>query len=168
MVSEAVSELKVEEPRVPAEIKLDLPLDAHLPVDYVEREDLRLEAYRRLAAVTTQAEVDDISSEWADRFGPVPEAAQALLRVGRLRAECARVGVTEVSVVKPRGMASSPSTARISPIALRTSAEMRLRRIAPKAVYKPDAGQIVVPIQPKADPAEAVTVLLNELVPVED
>ncbi len=168
MVSEAVAELKGEEARPPAEIKLDLPLDAHLPVDYVEREDLRLEAYRRLAGVTTQAEVDDIAAEWADRFGPVPEAAQALLRVGRLRAECARVGVTEVSVVKPRGMASSPSTARISPLFLRTSAEMRLRRLAPKSVYKADIGQIVVPIQPKADPAEAVTVLLGELVPPEE
>ncbi|MHB1446805.1 MAG: transcription-repair coupling factor, partial [Acidimicrobiales bacterium] len=167
MVSEAVAELKGEEARPPAEIKLDLPLDAHLPVDYVEREDLRLEAYRRLAGVTTQAEVDDIAAEWADRFGPIPEPAQALLRVGRLRAECARLGVTEVSVVKPRGMANSPSTARISPLFLRTSSEMRLRRLAPKSVYKTDIGQIVVPIQPKADPAEAVTVLLGELVPEE-
>ena len=167
MVSEAVAELKGEEARPPAEIKLDLPLDAHLPVDYVEREDLRLEAYRRLAGVTTQAEVDDISVEWADRFGPIPEAALALLRVGRLRAECARLGVTEVSVVKPRGMVNSPATARISPLFLRTSSEMRLRRLAPKSVYKAEIGQIVVPIQPKADPAEAVTVLLGELVPTE-
>ena len=53
MVSEAVAELKGEEIRGPAEIKLDLPLDAHLPKDYVSREDLRLEAYRRLATVTT-------------------------------------------------------------------------------------------------------------------
>src|SRR5918997_555311 len=56
MVSEAVSELKGEELKVPAEVKLDLPVDANLPVDYVAREELRLEAYRRLAAVTTQGE----------------------------------------------------------------------------------------------------------------
>src|SRR2546423_10773735 len=59
MVSEAVAELKGEELREPAEIKLDLPVDAHLPRDYVTREDLRLEAYRRLAAVTSEEEVDD-------------------------------------------------------------------------------------------------------------
>jgi transcription-repair coupling factor (superfamily II helicase) len=167
MVSEAVAELKGEEPRPPAEIKLDLPLDAHLPVDYVEREDLRLEAYRRLAAVTTHAEVDDIGAEWADRFGPLPDPAQALLRVGRLRAECARVGVTEVNVVRSRGLPSAPSTARISPISLRPSAEMRLKRIAPKSVYKAEVGQLVVPILPKADPAEAISLLLGELVPPE-
>src|SRR5205807_10121583 len=63
MVPEAVAELKGEELREPAEIKLDLPMDAHLPKDYVDREDLRLEAYRRLATVTTHAEVDDRSDE---------------------------------------------------------------------------------------------------------
>ncbi len=51
MVTEAVAELKGETPHEPAEIKIELPLDANLPVDYVEREELRLEAYRRLAAV---------------------------------------------------------------------------------------------------------------------
>ena len=49
MVSEAVAELKGEPVREPAEIKLDLPLDAHLPREYVTKEELRLEAYRRLA-----------------------------------------------------------------------------------------------------------------------
>src|SRR4029077_20885900 len=57
MVSEAGASLKGEEPRPPAEIKLDLPITANLPADYVSREDLRLEAYRRLATVTTHAEV---------------------------------------------------------------------------------------------------------------
>ena len=59
MVSEVVAELKGEEVREPAEIKLDLPLDANLPKDYVAK-GRRLEAYRRLATVTTEAEVDDI------------------------------------------------------------------------------------------------------------
>src|SRR3984893_12591536 len=56
MVSEAVAEMKGEALREPAEIKLGLPVDAHLPADYVTREDLRLEAYRRLATVTAHAD----------------------------------------------------------------------------------------------------------------
>src|SRR5204863_6452312 len=67
MVNEVVAELKGEPVQEPAEIKLDLPLDAHLPKEYVPREDLRLEAYRRLAAVTTEVEVEDIRNEWQDR-----------------------------------------------------------------------------------------------------
>src|SRR5256714_1476139 len=81
MVSEAVAELKGEPLREPAEIKLDLPVGAHLPASYVAKEELRLEAYRRLAAVTTQEEVDDIQAEWLDPHGPGPQAAQALLAV---------------------------------------------------------------------------------------
>src|SRR5205823_11917821 len=100
MVSEAVAELKGEEVRAPAEIKLDLAVDANLPRDYVAKEELRLEAYRRLAAVTTQAEVDDIRDEWMDRYGPVPAAAESLLAVARLRAECVRTGVREVTVAR--------------------------------------------------------------------
>src|SRR3954464_9498397 len=59
MVSEAVAELKGEPVREPAEIKLELPLDANLPKDYVAKEELRLEAYRRLATVSAASEVDD-------------------------------------------------------------------------------------------------------------
>ena len=93
MVTEAVSEMKGEpQPDAPAEIKLDVPTDAYLPTDYVEKEELRLEAYRRLAAVTSAAEVDDIRTEWEDRYGPLPEPAVALLHVGYLRAECHRLG----------------------------------------------------------------------------
>ena len=49
MVTEAVAEMKGEPIRPPAEIKLDVPTDAYLPSDYVTKEELRLEAYRRLA-----------------------------------------------------------------------------------------------------------------------
>ena len=84
--------------RHPSELKLDVPTDAYLPVEYVTKEELRLEAYRRLAAVTTAAEVDDIRAEWEDRYGPVPAAADALLDVGYLRAECHRLGLRDVSI----------------------------------------------------------------------
>ena len=53
MVTEAVGEMKGEPIKEPSEVKLDVPTDAFLPKDYVEKEELRLEAYRRLAAVTT-------------------------------------------------------------------------------------------------------------------
>jgi transcription-repair coupling factor (superfamily II helicase) len=167
MVSEAVAELKGEELRPPAEIKLDIPVDANLPKDYVAREDLRLEAYRRLAVVTTPEEVEDIKGEWLDRYGPVPAEAEALLEVARLRAECARTGVREVTV--------SRDVARISPLKLKTSQTIRLARRFPKAIYKDDLGQIVLPLSlrsatqaaPRADAAEFLVAFLAEIVPVE-
>ncbi|PIE34829.1 MAG: transcription-repair coupling factor [Ilumatobacter coccineus] len=98
MVTEAVGEMKGEKPTEPSPLKLDVPTDAYLPADYVPKEVSRLEAYRRLAEVTTHDEVDDIRAEWLDRYGPLPEPADALLDVGRLRAECHRLGVTEVQI----------------------------------------------------------------------
>jgi transcription-repair coupling factor (superfamily II helicase) len=160
MVSEAVAELKGEEVREPAEIKLDLPIAAHLPRDYVAREDLRLEAYRRLATITTQAEVDDVRTEWQDRYGPPPPPAEALLAVGRLRAECARVGLREVTVAK--------DVARLAPIELKTSQRIRLQRLHPKAVYKEDLGQLVVPLPRGADPTAFLLEFLAAMVPAED
>jgi transcription-repair coupling factor (superfamily II helicase) len=155
MVSEAVAELKGEPVRPPAEIKIDVPLDAHLPADYVAREELRLEAYRRLAAVTSPAEVEDIAAEWLDRYGPPPPAAAALLDVARLRAECVRTGVREANVAK--------GTARLFPVRLKTSEQIRLQRLSRTAVYKEDVGQLVVPLARDVNPAQALVTLLQEL-----
>ncbi len=155
MVSEAVAELKGEELRPPAEIKLDLPVDASLPAEYVEREDLRLEAYRRLATITTEAQVEDVRREWLDRYGPPPATAEALLAVGRLRAACARSGVREVAVAR--------NTARISPVTLRASQAIRLRRLYPNAVYKHEAGQIVHPLEPRLSRGMAAVDSVREL-----
>jgi transcription-repair coupling factor (superfamily II helicase) len=166
MVTEAVAELKGEEIRPPAEIKLDLPLTANLPAEYVAREDLRLEAYRRLATVTTHAEVDDIESEWLDRYGPLPDPATGLLRIGHLRAECARLGVREIAVVTGGvGLSAGGFTARLSPLALKTSQQVRLSRLVPKAIYKDDIGQLVIPLPRGSDPAADLAALLAQLAP---
>jgi transcription-repair coupling factor (superfamily II helicase) len=157
MVTEAVAELKGEEVRAPAEVKLDVPVDAHLPKDYVAKEELRLEAYRRLANVTTTTEVDDIRAEWEDRYGPVPEPAQRLLTIGTLRAQCHRVGIRDVSI--------TGNQARLAPLRLRASETMRLRRLARDALYKEEAGQLVVPLRRGEDPAQRLVALLTELVP---
>jgi transcription-repair coupling factor (superfamily II helicase) len=165
MVSEAVAELKGEPVREPAEVKLELPVDANLPPDYVAKEELRLEAYRRLAVVETAEQVDDIRREWEDRYGPVPETAEALLRVARLRVECLRTGVREITVTANR---TRPGyEARLSPLHLRASAAVRLRRLVKDALYKEEQGQLVIPIRKGNDVADALILLLGELVPVE-
>jgi len=159
MVSEAVAELKGEPVREPAEVKLDIPVDAHLPPDYVPGGEQRLEAYRRLASVTTQSEVDDVAAEWADRYGPLPAPAEALIGVARLRATCVRTGIREVTVAR--------NVIRLSPIALKVSAQIRLQRISRDAVYKEELGQLVVPVLRGVDPVVAVLTLLDQLVPEE-
>ncbi len=164
MVTEAVGEMKGEPIRQPSELKLDVPTDAYLPKDYVTKEELRLEAYRRLAGVTTTAEVDDIRAEWEDRYGPVPGPASALLDVAHLRAECHRLGITEVTIAS--GSSSSGSgQARLAPIDLKVSESLRLKRIAKTAIHKEDQRQLVVPIPTRAEPSLFLTGFLRELMP---
>ena len=146
MVTEAVAEMKGEPIAPPSEIKLDVPTDAFLPADYVTKEELRLEAYRRLAAVTSESEVADIRTEWEDRYGPLPEPAEALLMVGSLRAECNRLGITDMQI--------TVSQARLSPIELKLSESMRLKRLARDAILKEDQRQLVIPIATRQGPGD--------------
>jgi transcription-repair coupling factor (superfamily II helicase) len=159
MVIEAVGELKGEPVPQPTELTIDVPVDANLPRDYVARDDVRMEAYRRLAAVTTPGDVDDIRDEWEDRYGPPPAAAAALLDVARLRAECVRVGIRSVTVQR--------NTARIVGLSLKESQKVRLRRLAAKAVAKDD--EVVVPLAVRPEGvAPALVELLAELMPAPD
>ncbi|MDP9020173.1 MAG: transcription-repair coupling factor, partial [Actinomycetota bacterium] len=163
MVSEAVAELKGERPPPPVDISLDLPVQAHLPGDYVAKEELRLEAYRRLAAVTEEQQVDDLRREWQDRYGPLPPAAEALLAVARLRAECHRTGVRQVAVAANR--ARLGTVARLSPVRLRVSAGVRLRRLYRDAAYSEEQGSLTIPLPGGADPVATLVTALRELFP---
>jgi transcription-repair coupling factor (superfamily II helicase) len=165
MVNEAIAELNGDKVPEPHEIKIEVPLPAHLPPDYVERDDLRLDAYRRLAAVSTAAEVDDVAAEWADRFGPVPVPAANLLQVAHLRAECVRTGVEEITVTKASALSGPGWVARISPIVLPQSKQMRLARLYKGALYKEDIRQLQLPIKAGPGIAEDLVEALRQLVP---
>jgi transcription-repair coupling factor (superfamily II helicase) len=167
MVTEAVSELTGEEmAEPPPEIKIDVPVTASIPRDYIARDDLRMEAYRRLAAVMLHSDVDDVAAEWADRYGPPPPPAAALLAVARLRAECVRLGIRDVAVQK--------GSVRLFPLELRESQKLRLKRLAPKALVKSN-DEIVLPLaaqgpvgskQDGLKVVEGLLTMLGELVPV--
>ena len=154
MVTEAVAEMKGERTEEPREIRIDIPLDAHLPTDYVPGEELRLEAYRRLADVTTAEGVRDVEREWRDRFGPLPPAAAALLTVALLRTECVRCGFDEI--------VESGRNIRISPVELRASQAMALRRLAPGSEWREKQKQILVPVRGH-DTAGELLRLIGEL-----
>ena len=147
MVTEAVAELKGEPVAEPAEIKLELPIDANIPSDYIEREDQRLDAYRRLASVRGRKDVDDVREEWLDRYGPIPAAAGALLSVAKLRAECVRLGITDVLVAKGPSFGGPKFLAKVSPVQLLASATVRLGRLYKGAIYKAEIGQLQLPLR---------------------
>ena len=160
MVNDAVAEMKGEEPPARDIITLDVPADAFLPVDYIPREEMRLEAYRRLMAVASHDDVRDIRMEWEDRFGPIPDAAIALLKVASLRAECHRLGLRELTVTGLR--------VRMGPIHLLGSEKMRLMRLSKSAVHREETGLLTLDVPKGANSVEFLLGFLADLRPVED
>ncbi len=151
MVNEAVNLAKGEIPPPVAEVTVDIPVEARLPSEYIEREDLRLEGYRRLASASTKDELDDIRAEWEDRFGPLPSPALRLLEVGLLRVEMKRAGIREVTAVPIhlRGSGQADFGVRMSPVKLSASARIRLKRLYNGALLKEDVvpPQLVLPLK---------------------
>jgi transcription-repair coupling factor (superfamily II helicase) len=130
--------ITAEEPR---DVRIDLPVDAHLPPDYISSDRLRLEAYRRLAGAD-EAAVAAVVEELNDRYGPLPEPAQRLVAVARLRLLCRHYGVTEVAATGT----GSATTLRITPLTLLDSAQVRLKRLYPAAGYRATTSTVQVPI----------------------
>ncbi|MXW42016.1 MAG: transcription-repair coupling factor [Acidimicrobiia bacterium] len=165
MVSEAVAELQGETPPEPIEISIDLPVPAGIPAEYMPTEELRLEAYRRVASCEQPTEVDDVASEWVDRYGPVPALAQALLEGARLRCECMRTGVREVTMSKAPGVGGPKWLARLGPVQLLASRRVRLERLYPQASYHEGSGLLRLPVESAPKAAEALIAVLKDLVP---
>ncbi|GAA4667856.1 transcription-repair coupling factor [Streptomyces youssoufiensis] len=142
MVGEAVADYRTsleggaeEEP--PIEVKIELPVDAHVPHDYAPGERLRLQAYRSIAAANSEEDIAAVREELTDRYGPLPEPVENLLLVAGLRMLARACGVSDITL--------QGSQIRFGPVELRESQELRLRRLHPRAVLKPGPRQILVP-----------------------
>ena len=130
LIAEAVTELKGgEERHEMREVRIDLPVDAHLPDDYVLEQPARLEAYRLLAAAERHDQVDGVEAEWQDRYGALPPEARSLIEMARLRVEAIRVGLSEIVKLHRE--------VRLAPVSLSVAQEVRLQRLAPRAVVRP-------------------------------
>ena len=102
MLAEAVEVRKASrEDRVPRleapQAVVDLPLEAHLPDDYVPDEAQKLELYRRLARARSAGDVAAFRQEVTDRFGPMPEPVLRLVEVAELRLAAEAAGVSSIS-----------------------------------------------------------------------
>jgi transcription-repair coupling factor (superfamily II helicase) len=137
LVGEAVADFRGDAQEEFAEVKVDLPVDANLPVEYLPGERLRLEAYRALAGATTDEAVDAVRAELLDRYGPLPDPVENLLAVARFKVVCRRHGVSEVSL--------QGNAVRFTPLDLPESAQLRLTRLYDRAHYKQAAATVSVP-----------------------
>ncbi|CAB4909068.1 unannotated protein [freshwater metagenome] len=144
MVADAVDEFKTgyfEDKSKNMECKVELPINAHLPVEYIESERLRLDLYRRLADAHNGSALNEIRDEMKDRFGELPPAANELLAVAGLRLFAKSLGLTDISF--------SGKNLRLMPVALPESAQIKLNRLYPGSIYK-NATQILLVARPSS------------------
>ena len=137
LVGEAVADYRGEAEEKAAEMKIELPVNAHLPHDYVPGERLRLEAYRKLASAITNEAIDEVLAELVDRYGEPPQAVKNLIDVARFRVDAREAGLTDVAL--------QGNFIRFSPGDLPESKTMRLQRLYPGAQVKPALNSVLIP-----------------------
>ncbi|NUP83655.1 MAG: transcription-repair coupling factor, partial [Nonomuraea sp.] len=125
------------------DVKVELPINAHIPHDYVTSERLRLEAYKRIAAISAPIHIDEVREELTDRYGKPPVEVDNLLEVARFRIRARSAGLTDVTL--------QGQNIKFGPARLKESQQVRLDRLYKKAIYKQAAETLLVPV-PKTKP----------------
>ena len=168
LVAEALAEAKGFVAPEVVTITLDVPGEAHLPKEYVEAEDARLEAYRRLSQLTSLDELADLGAEWADRYGTLPVAAEGLLRLSEVRLRCLAAGVTSLQLLPAKVGVRSKPVLKLSPLTLPVSAQMRVRRQYGNAAYNEATKEFKVEVAPSEASVDGVLALVRDLFPSTD
>ncbi|MFT3796833.1 transcription-repair coupling factor [Microbacterium sp.] len=174
MIGEAVAAFRGDEVAGPAELRLELPVDARLPESYIDSERLRLEAYQKLSAAASVTAapaapgapdaIDLVADELRDRYGAPPAEVEGLFRIARLRRRAAQSQLTDVVAMGPN--------LRVAPAHLPDSLRVRLQRLHPKAKVLAGGEAMIVPLPTGGEPlADADLVawtaqLLDQLFPL--
>ncbi|GEL98113.1 transcription-repair coupling factor [Cellulomonas terrae] len=137
MVGEAVANFRGDVEEELPDVTIELPVDAHIPHDYIAHERLRLEAYRKIAAAADSAALGEVRAELVDRYGAVPSAVDNLFEVAEFRQHVRASGLSDVT--------AQGKFVRFAPVDLPESAQLRLKRLYPGAVLKPAVRTVLVP-----------------------
>ena len=97
LLEEAVLEERGERKPVVTECSADLTLSANIPESYVPSPEQRMDLYRRIAAIRSEEDADDLVDELIDRYGEPPKSVQTLLDVALLRSAASAVGITDIT-----------------------------------------------------------------------
>ncbi len=80
------------------DVNVSLGIDALIPAEYIEDDAERFRFYQRMASATIDQELDEIADEMRDRFGPLPDEAEALMHVARIRERAKKFGARAVQL----------------------------------------------------------------------
>ncbi|MFZ5822744.1 MAG: transcription-repair coupling factor [Bacillota bacterium] len=103
LLEEAVQELKGEQP-APKEVQanIELQVDAFISDQYVPDARQKIDAYKRIIAIRSLPDAEDVADELVDRFGSMPDPVKNLLDIARLKVHCSRLGITAITQMRDR------------------------------------------------------------------
>ncbi|OIR42830.1 transcription-repair coupling factor [Corynebacterium sp. NML130628] len=122
----------------PKEIRVDLPVDAHIPESYINAERLRLDVYRKLAEARDEQDLRKVAEEMIDRFGTLPTEVLRLFAVARVRHLARTAGISDILTQGTR--------IKFHPVELPDSKQVRLKRLYSGANYRAAAKTLQVPM----------------------
>ena len=142
MVGEAISLFRDDVAPGQTELRLEIPVDARIPTDYIDSERLRLEMYQKLSGVAApgsgEGDIAELVDEMTDRYGTPPQPVHTLVQVTTLRRRAMASGISELIVMGNK--------LRIVGLPLPDSVQVRLARVYPKATYVAPARVALIPL----------------------
>jgi len=97
LLSEAIAEERGETPEKASDCVVDIQINAHIPEDYIESLAQRIDAYKKIAVISTKEDSIELIDEFIDRYGDPPKAILGLISVSLLRNTAAKLGITEIT-----------------------------------------------------------------------
>jgi transcription-repair coupling factor (superfamily II helicase) len=145
MLDEAVSSLTgTAADEAPEPVRMDVPVDAYVPGDYVPYEAAKIEVHRRIAGAREVADLIVLRDELEDRFGPVPDPLENLMKLQDARIKLGRAGARSVDFTGGR--------LSVAPVELDLKGARALRERIPEAVY--ESGRSTVRVRVPEEPQE--------------
>ena len=157
MVGEALNEYRGIADDQPKEMRVELPVIAHIPHDWISEERLRLEAYRRISLSANAEALDDVLEELLDRYGTLPLPVSALFEVAKLRIFARSHQIEEI--------VHQGKMVKFGPIQLAESMQIRLSRLHPGSIVKSSTRTILIPVPaPEVDLLSWATQVITEVI----
>ena len=152
MLDEAVADLAgTAADEAPEPVRMEAPVDAYVPAGYVPYEAAKIEVHRRVAGAREIADLILLREELEDRFGPLPDPLDNLIKLQDARIKLGRAGARAVDF---RG-----EKLAVSPIDLDLKGARRLRELLEGAVY--ESGRSTVRVRLPEEPAERFAAIVT-------
>lgn len=138
LLENAVRTLQKLPPRLNLEVDVNLPGEAYLPADYIDDMRLKIDLYRRLTRITQYGDLDDFRAELTDRFGPIPEQTERLLRLAELKMDAVVWQVSAIYIEKKFVVFKYLNRQRIEQLSRQHKGKLRV--VDNESAYWPIAG----------------------------